>query len=92
MKTSIAILAVGFVYGGQNYNWHSEHDRAILNQLYEFYKQKGAVMPYTMDDFVHDYVSENLHVLSPDEVLQRYFPEMLRTFLEQLENQKKSKE
>ncbi|WP_353572886.1 hypothetical protein [Candidatus Albibeggiatoa sp. nov. BB20] len=32
-------------------------------------------MPYTMDDFVHDYVSENLHVLSPDEVLQRYSPE-----------------
>ncbi|WP_353570423.1 hypothetical protein [Candidatus Albibeggiatoa sp. nov. BB20] len=30
----------GFVYGGKNYNWHSERDRAILNQLYEFYKQK----------------------------------------------------
>ncbi len=29
-------------------------------------------MPYTMDDFRRDYVSENLHVLSADEVLQRY--------------------
>ncbi|MEK7990469.1 MAG: hypothetical protein VSS52_005640, partial [Thiotrichaceae bacterium] len=65
----------GFVYGGENYNWHSVRDKAILNQLYEFYKQKGAVMPYTMDDFVHDYVSENLHVLSAEEVLQKYSPE-----------------
>ncbi|OUD12612.1 hypothetical protein [Thioflexithrix psekupsensis] len=65
----------GFVYGGQNYNWHSRQDKAILNQLYEFYKQKGAVMPYTMDDFVRDYVSENLHVLSADEVLKRYSPD-----------------
>ncbi|WP_353570759.1 hypothetical protein [Candidatus Albibeggiatoa sp. nov. BB20] len=62
----------GFVYGGNNYDWHSKQDKAILNQLYEFYKQKGAVMPYTMEDFKHDYVSENLHVLSPDEVLKRY--------------------
>jgi hypothetical protein len=74
----------GFVYGGQNYNWHSKQDRAILNQLYELYKQNGAVMPYTMNDFVRDYVNENIHVLSaeevlqkfsPDEVLQRYSPE-----------------
>ncbi|WP_353570422.1 hypothetical protein [Candidatus Albibeggiatoa sp. nov. BB20] len=27
-------------------------------------------MPYTMDDFVHDYVSENLHVLSPEKRLE----------------------
>jgi hypothetical protein len=71
----------GFIYGGKNYHWHLERDRAILNQLYEFYKQKGAIMPYTMDDFTRDFVSEHIHVLSaaqrleglsPDEVLNRY--------------------
>jgi hypothetical protein len=65
----------GFIYGGKNYHWHSERDRAILNQLYEFYKQKGAVMPYTMDDFTRDFVSEHIHVLSAGEVLNRYSPE-----------------
>jgi hypothetical protein len=74
----------GFMYGGIHYDWQSKQDKAILNQLYEFYKQKGAVMPYTMDDFVRDYVSENIHVLSAaqrlqglsaDEVLNRYSPD-----------------
>jgi hypothetical protein len=58
-------------------------------------------MPYTMEDFTRDFVSEHIHVLSADEVLNRYSPEkrleglspeILRAFLEQLENQKKSKE
>jgi hypothetical protein len=93
--------SAGFIYGEQNYDWHSEQDRAILNQLYELYKQKGAVMPYTMEDFTRDFVSEHIHVLSADEVLNRYSPEkrleglspeILRAFLEKLESQKKSKE
>jgi hypothetical protein len=65
----------GFMYGGQNYHWHSAQDKAILNQLYELYKQKGAVMPYTMEDFTRDFVSEHIHVLSADEVLKRYSPD-----------------
>jgi hypothetical protein len=32
-------------------------------------------MPYTMDDFTRDFVSEHIHVLSADEVLNRYSPE-----------------
>jgi hypothetical protein len=65
----------GFIYGGTYYNWQSKQDRAILNQLYEFYKQRGAVMPYTMDDFRRDYVRENIHVLSAEEILQKFSPE-----------------
>jgi hypothetical protein len=58
-------------------------------------------MPYTMEDFTRDFVSEHIHVLSADEVLNRYSPEkrleglspeILRAFLEKLESQKKSKE
>jgi hypothetical protein len=65
----------GFVYGSNYYNWHSMRDKAIINKLYEFYSKKGAVMPYTIDDFVREYVSENIHVLSAEEVLQKYSPE-----------------
>jgi hypothetical protein len=66
--------AEGFIYGSNHYNWHSMQDKAIINKLYEFYKKKGATMPYTIDDFVREYVSENIHVLPAKEVLQNFSP------------------
>jgi hypothetical protein len=62
----------GFIYGSNHYNWHSIQDKAIISKLYEFYGKKGAIMPYTMDDFVREYVSDNIRVLSVEEVLQHY--------------------
>jgi hypothetical protein len=65
----------GFVYGEQHYHWHQPSERAVLNQLYEFYQRQGVVMPYTMADFERDFTRKYLHLLSPEERLEGLPPE-----------------
>jgi hypothetical protein len=38
-------------------------------------------MPYTMEDFERDYIREHLHVLTPEEILQRFSKEELKEYL-----------
>ena len=60
----------GFVYGDQHYQWQHPSERAVLNQLYELYKEEGVVMPYTMEDFNRDFTREHLYLLPPEERLK----------------------
>ncbi len=85
-----------FIYANQHYHWHCPAERAVLNQLYEWYKQRGVVMPYTMDDFTKDFTKEHLHLLPPEEVLRQFSPkerleglslEEITAYLEKLKQQ-----
>lgn len=59
-----------FVYANQHYQWHCPTERAVLNQLYEWYKHHGVVMPYTMEDFTKDFTEDHLHLLSAEKRLR----------------------
>jgi len=87
-----------FVYAEQHYQWHCPAERAVLNQLYEWYKQRGVVMPYTMEDFTREFTEEHLHLLPPEKVLRQFSLEQrleglsldeISAYLESLKNQQK---
>jgi hypothetical protein len=58
------------------YRQHSQAS-TILNQLLEYYQIEGVHMPYTMEDFQRDFILDHLHVVSPEELLERLPPEEL---------------
>lgn len=64
-----------FVYANQHYQWHCPTERAVLNQLYEWYKHKGVIMPYTMEDFTKDFTKEHLHLLPSETVFSQFSTE-----------------
>lgn len=66
-----------FTYANQHYQWRCPSERAVLNQLYELYRCRGGVMPYTMEDFNRDFTEEHLHLLSPEERLKGLPPEVV---------------
>ena len=45
---------------------------SIINELFFFYEMEGIVMPYTVQDYVKDYVESHLDVLSPEEILKKF--------------------
>ena len=45
---------------------------SIINQLFKFYNMEGVVMPYTVQDYVKDYIKDNLDMLSPEEILEKF--------------------
>jgi hypothetical protein len=59
-----------FMYAEQHYQWRCPAERAVLNQLYEWYQHHGVVMPYTMEDFTRDFTKEHLHLLPPKDRLE----------------------
>lgn len=61
--------AQDFCYGTQHYKWRDPRQQAVLNQLYELYHLKGAVMPYTIEDFEKEYIKSHLHLLPAEERL-----------------------
>ena len=67
--------AQDFCYGTQHYKWHDPRQQAVLNQLYELYHLKGAIMPYTIEDFEKEYIESHLHLLPTEKVLSKYSPE-----------------
>ena len=56
-------------FGQEHYRLRSEKASTLLQRLFERYQQEGLAMPYTMDDFLRDYVKENLEKLTPAERL-----------------------
>jgi len=62
--------AQDFYYGTQHYKWRDLHQKAVLNKLYELYHLEGAIMPYTMEDFMQEYLEEKVHLLPPEKRLE----------------------
>ncbi len=56
---------VGF--GGRTYRRRSERTSQLLGELFEELHREGFAMPYTMDDFVRDYVKKHFPRLTPEE-------------------------
>jgi hypothetical protein len=56
---------VGF--GRRIYRPRSEFTSGLLDQLFGLYRAEGLIMPYTMQDFVRDYMKEHLPELSREE-------------------------
>jgi hypothetical protein len=55
-------------YGASHYRRRSGQTSTLLEQLLKGYKGEGVAMPYTMEDFKHDYLKENLKELTPEEL------------------------
>jgi hypothetical protein len=62
-------------YGIEHYRQHSDGTSTLLNRLFEQYRKEGVQMPYTMADFLRDYVKEHLKDLTPEERLEGLSPE-----------------
>ena len=65
-------------FGRSAYRRHSEQTSLLLGQLFEKFREEGLAVSYTMEDFIHDYIKENLPKLTPEEqqdVLQTLPPE-----------------
>lgn len=88
-----------FVYAEQHYQWQCPTERAVLNQLYEWYKHHGAIMSYTMEDFNRDFTKEHLHLLPtkerleglpPEAVFSQFSIEEIHAYLEKLKKQQQN--
>jgi len=64
-------------YGATQYQTQTRTTSTLLNQLFANYQVEGLDMPYTMEDFEHDYIREHLDVLTDEEILQRFSKEDL---------------
>lgn len=54
-------------FGRRTYRRRSEKTSMLLEQLFEKFRVEGLAMPYTMEDFVHQYVKEHFPKLTPEE-------------------------
>jgi hypothetical protein len=57
-------------YAAQHYRPRSEQTSTLLDQLFEGYLREGVAMPYTMEDFRHDYLKEHISQLTFEERLE----------------------
>jgi hypothetical protein len=54
-------------YGRSHYCRRSERTSTVLSQLFEQYQGEGVAMPYTMEDFLNDYVASHLKTIPPEQ-------------------------
>ena len=74
-------------FGQQHYRKRSATTSTLLDQLFTKYRGEGLVMPYTMEDFLHEYVKERFKDLTPaekQEALESLSPEEWRRALQSL--------
>jgi hypothetical protein len=64
-------------YGAMHYRVQSDQTSSIVNLLFEGYRREGLPMPYTMQDFIKDFVRDHLDHLSTEERLAGLKPEQL---------------
>src|SRR5205085_8952059 len=57
-------------YGVSHYQQHSADTSTLIYQLFESLEREGIAMPYTMQDFRHDFAKEHLKDLTPQERLE----------------------
>jgi hypothetical protein len=73
---SAAPELIGF--GRSAYRQRSDRTSRLLGQLFEALQREGLIMPYTMEDFEHDYIKKHFARLTPkerEEVLEALPPE-----------------
>lgn len=74
-------------YAGRTYRIRSEHGSKVLQLLNERFGDGDIVMPYTMEDFTHDYVKEKFPQLTPrerQEAVERLTAEQRKEMLKAL--------
>jgi hypothetical protein len=54
-------------FGLGAYRPRSEDISGVLDQLFRRYREEGLIMPYTMQDFIRDYIKEHLPELPRDQ-------------------------
>jgi hypothetical protein len=54
-------------FGRRHYRRRSADTSTVLNQLLEKYQGEGFAMPYTMEDFLQDYVKSHFKRLTPEQ-------------------------
>jgi hypothetical protein len=54
-------------FGGRAYQQRSERTSALLDQLFEGIRAEGFAMPYTMEDFLREYVKDRFPRLPKEE-------------------------
>ncbi len=59
------------VYGAVPFKTQSGNMSSIINDLFEYYRLEGLVMPYTMEDYQRDVARRYLSQLTVDEILQQ---------------------
>jgi hypothetical protein len=62
---SAAPELIGF--GRSAYRQRSDRTSRLLGQLFEALQGEGLIMPYTMEDFEHDYIKKHFARLTPEE-------------------------
>lgn len=68
-------------FGSGAYRRRSENTSALLEQLFDRFRQEGFTMSYTMEDFMRDYVKEHFKNLTPEqrrEAMESLAPEERR--------------
>lgn len=48
---------------------------SIINQLFKFYKIEEVIVAYTVEDYVKDYIEDNLDLLNPEKILEKFSTE-----------------
>jgi len=74
-------------FGRSHYRQRAASTSTLLSQLFEKYEREGVAMPYTMEDFLEDYVVTHLEKVSPERLrnaLRGLSPEKLREALQGL--------
>jgi hypothetical protein len=56
-------------YGATHYRFQTDHMSSIVSELFEGYQRERLPMPYTMQDFVKEFVRKHLDELSAEERL-----------------------
>ena len=54
------------------------------------YSLEGLTMPYTMEQFRKEYIKAHLGDLDPEEILSRFKPEEIETYLKKLKHSNSS--
>jgi hypothetical protein len=54
-------------YGATHYRKQSDQTSSIVGQLFEGYRREGLPMPYTMQDFIQEYVRDHLDRLTAED-------------------------
>lgn len=58
-------------YGASHYRWRRRDHSTSINELYQQYQVEGITMPYTWNDFYHDFTKKHLDQLSKEELLEK---------------------
>jgi hypothetical protein len=62
-------------FGVQHFRRRTDDLSTVVDELFAAYRTEGIAMPYTMEDFRHDYLKEHIKELTPEERLAGLPPE-----------------